>query len=53
MSLVRVMCIIRHEKPMNHPEKLQKYIWTLPVKLYFTNTNSFTKVMCLPANSDM
>ena len=39
-------------KPKNHGEKPWKYIWTIALKIYFININSFTKVTWCIQNSD-
>ena len=44
----RVLCAL---KPMNHLDKIWKYIWKIPVKNYFANTNSCTKIIWLAKKS--
>ena len=36
-----------------HSEEFWKYIWTIAVKIYFTNINSFTKITWLLQNKDL
>ena len=48
-----IKCKYRVSKALKHAihsEEFRKYIWTIAVKIYFTNINSFTKVTWLLQN---